>query len=373
MSKALIAGFATPDATATYRNRQASSVAPEHFRLLEDLSVSSVGIGTYLGAEDAATDRLYRDAIIRALELGANVIDTAINYRHQQSERAIGEALAALIGSGRLRRDEVVVATKGGFIPFDGGVPADVRAYVTETYLRPGTIRRNEVAAGCHCMAPRYLADQIERSRRNLGLQTIDVYYVHNPETPLVEVDRTEFLRRMREAFVFLESAVGSGLIRCYGTATWNGYRQPPAASDYLSLAELVQVAQEVGGKRHHFRVIQLPYNLGMAEAFTHANQTVDGKSVSILEAARRLGIYVVASASLHQGQLARHLPPVTGEFLPGLSTDGQRALQFVRSTPGLGTALVGMKQVSHVEENLGVAKLPPMPWSEFQRLFRDA
>ena len=366
----MIAGRATPDGTDAYRRR--ANAAPEHFRAFGGCWLSSVGIGTYLGAEDSATDELYRNALTRALELGLNVVDTAVNYRHQRSERLIGQALSALIGKGALRREEVVVATKGGFIPFDGSMPTNPGAYFTETYLRPGIIRSDDVVAGCHCMTPAYLADQLERSRRNLGLETVDVYYVHNPETQLQEVDRSELLKRIRDAFTFLESAASDGKIGCYGTATWNGYRQPPAARDYLSLAELEKIARDVAGDKHRFRVIQLPYNLAMGEAFTLGNQPVDGEAVSPLEAARRLGIYVMTSASIYQGQLSRNLPPVLGEHLPGLSTDAQRAIQFARSTPGVGTALVGMKRVAHVEENAALVKVPPAPWSEFQKLFKE-
>ena len=366
----MIAGRATPDGTDAYRRR--ANAAPEHFRAFGGCWLSSVGIGTYLGAEDSATDELYRNALTRALELGLNVVDTAVNYRHQRSERVIGQALSALIGKGALRREEVVVATKGGFIPFDGSMPTNPGAYFTETYLRPGIIRSDDVVAGCHCMTPAYLADQLERSRRNLGLETVDVYYVHNPETQLQEVDRSELLKRIRDAFTFLESAASDGKIGCYGTATWNGYRQPPAARDYLSLAELEKIARDVAGDKHRFRVIQLPYNLAMGEAFTLGNQPVAGEAVSLLEAARRLGIYVMTSASIYQGQLSRNLPPVLGEHLPGLSTDAQRAIQFARSTPGVGTALVGMKRVAHVEENAALVKVPPAPWSEFQKLFKE-
>ena len=366
----MIAGRATPDGTDAYRRR--ANAAPEHFRAFGGCWLSSVGIGTYLGAEDSATDELYRNALTRALELGLNVVDTAVNYRHQRSERVIGQVLSALIGKGALRREEVVVATKGGFIPFDGSMPTNPGAYFTETYLRPGIIRSDDVVAGCHCMTPAYLADQLERSRRNLGLETVDVYYVHNPETQLQEVDRSELLKRIRDAFTFLESAASDGKIGCYGTATWNGYRQPPGAREYLSLAEFEKIAREVGGDTHRFRVIQLPYNLAMGEAFTLGNQPVAGEAVSLLEAARRLGIYVMTSASIYQGQLSRNLPPVLGEHLPGLSTDAQRAIQFARSTPGVGTALVGMKRVAHVEENAALVKVPPAPWSEFQKLFKE-
>jgi len=128
-----------------------------------------------------------------------------------------------------------------------------------------------------------------------------------------------------------------------------------------------------VGGNDHHFNVIQLPYNLGMTEAFTRANQRVDGGLVPVLQAARQLGVSVMASASVHQGQLTRNLPPLIAELIPGLVSDAQRALQFVRSTPGIGTALVGMKTPAHVDENVKIGAVPPMGWEQFQRLFSAA
>ncbi|MBI2492770.1 MAG: aldo/keto reductase [Candidatus Rokubacteria bacterium] len=364
-------GWATAEGTARYAARFAARAAPGHFRGLGgELTVASVGLGTYLGPEDGATDVLYQDAVARALELGLNVLDTAVNYRHQRSERAIRAALAAAVDRGLVRRDEVVVATKGGFIAFDGAGPPDPRAWFTRTYLDPGIVGPDDVTAGSHCMAPRYLLDQLERSRANLGLETIDVYYVHNPETQLGEVDRAEFGRRLRAAFEALEQAAKEGKLRRYGTATWNGYREDPGAPGYLALEEVVAAARDAGGPDHRFGVIQLPYNLAMTEAFTRANQKIDGRLVPLLEAARRLGVYVMASASVYQGQLTRRLPPLVAELLPGLATDAQRALQFVRSTPGLGTALVGMRTLAHVDENAAIARVAPAPWPQFQRFF---
>jgi len=369
----LIPGSATSEGTTRYAARLAGRVAAGHFGDLDGLAVSTLGIGTYLGREDAETDVAYQDALARALELGINTVDTAVNYRHQRSERAIRTALAAAFGRGLARRDEVVVATKGGYVPFDGAVPRDPRAWFTQTYLDTGIVGPGDVVGGIHCIAPRYLADQIERSRSNLGLETLDVYYVHNPESQLEEVDRPEFRKRIRAAFDTLEQAVREGKLRRYGTATWNGYREDPGSPGYLSLEELVGAARDAGGADHHFKVLQLPYNLAMPEAFVRANQSVGGALVPLAEAARRLGVYVMASASILQGQLARNLPPMVATVLPGLATDAQRALQFVRSTPGIGTALVGMKSAAHVEENARVAAVPPQPWAEFQRFFSAA
>jgi len=372
----MMGGRATVEGTRRYTERFTGRLAAGHFRELEGGAgawLSTLGLGTYLGPEDGVTDVLYQDAVLRSLELGVNVIDTAVNYRHQRSERAIRTALATAIARGVVGRDEVVVATKGGFISFDGAVPRDPRAYFAATYVDTGIIKPGEVARGAHCMSPRYLRDQIDRSRANLGLETLDVYYLHNPETQLDEVERAEFIIRIRAAFEALEAAVSAGGIARYGTATWTGFSVDPGAPDYLSLAELVSAARDVGGNDHHFKVIQLPYNLGMTEAFTRANQRVNDRMVPVLEAARQLGVYVMASASVHQGQLTRNLPPLITEYIPDLTSDAQRALQFVRSTPGVGTALVGMKSAEHVEENTKVGALPPMGWEDFQRLFSAA
>src|ERR1700675_1278737 len=114
---------ASRDGTRRFRGGT-GPVPPEDFREgLRGLYLSSIGIGTYLGEPDDATDAAYGEALVAAVALGTNVIDTAINYRAQRSERVVGMALAALIAEGELRRDEIVVCTKGGYIPFDGHYP----------------------------------------------------------------------------------------------------------------------------------------------------------------------------------------------------------------------------------------------------------
>jgi aryl-alcohol dehydrogenase-like predicted oxidoreductase len=367
-----MSGFATEEGTARLRARH-PDLAPGHWRGWRGLALSALGIGTYLGDENAEADRAYEAAVSRALTVGINVVDSAINYRHQRSERAIGRALRAAVDGGLVARDEVLVATKGGFLPFDGAMPANPSAYLGDTYVRSGIVAARDVVAGGHAMTPRYLADQLDRSRANLGLETIDVYYVHNPEIELGPLDRAAFRARLRAAFEGLETAVADGKIRCYGTATWQGYRQPSDAPDHLSLADVVAIAREVGGADHHFGVIQLPYNLAMAEAFTLANQRLGSEVVTVLQAAERLGVYVVVSASIYQGQLGRNLPAIIAQFLPGLESDAQRALQFVRSTPGVGTALVGMRSLAHVDENARLGRQAPLGWPAFQRLFQAA
>jgi aryl-alcohol dehydrogenase-like predicted oxidoreductase len=350
------------EATKRYADRFKSVTAEGHFREYGGLVMSSMGLGTYLGEPDASTDHSYRSAIVRAVEKGVNVLDTSINYRCQRSERSVGQAIRDLTSSGKATRDEIIIATKAGYLNFDGSPPSNPREYFMHTFVDTGIIGPNDVVGGSHCMTPRYLQHQIDQSLRNIGIHTIDILYLHNPETQLAEIDHAAFYKRLRVAFGSLEGAVAAGKIRMYGTATWNAYRVAPTSQDYLSIEAAVQCARDVAGDDHHFRCVQLPYNLAMTQAFTQRNQKLDGKTVTVLEGCRELGLIVMASASLSQAKLSRLLPEAVSKQFKGLKTDAQRAIQFVRSTPGIAVALTGMSQVRHVDENLQVAAVPPAP-----------
>ena len=213
----------------------------------------------------------------------------------------------------------------------------------------------------------------MDRSLKNLGIETVDIFYLHNPETQLEDIAPKEFMKRLRAAFEFLESAVESNKIRTYGIATWNAFRGSSRSRGFLNLADIVQRAREAGGNSHHFGAVQLPYNFAMREAYTARNQQLDGNVRSTLEAAADLGLTVMASASMLQSRLSRNLPDFLSENLPGLDSDSQRAIQFVRSTPGITTALVGMSQPSHVEENLRLAGIAPAPADTIQTLLHAA
>jgi len=367
----MLKGRATADASAAYASR--FSNLSGNFRPMLGLSVSSIGIGTYLGEPDSQTDADYEASLTAALAGGINLIDTAVNYRFQRSERTIGKVLAAMTAAGTIKREEIVVATKGGYITFDGEVPPDPRGWFDEHYLRSGIVAQGDLVEGSHCMTPKWLATMLEMSRTNLGLETIDIYYIHNPETQLGEVSRTEFLGRMRAAFESLEAAAAAGKIGVYGIATWNGLRAQPTERGFLSLDELWRLAHEVAGDAHHFRALQLPYNLAMPEAVTRSNQTVGTQKGTTLTVAGAMGLGVCASASLLQGRLAKGLPEILNETFPDFSSDAQRSIQFVRSTPGVNVALVGMKSVEHVHDTLAAAAHPPAGVDELMKLFRPS
>ena len=357
----LLEGRATPDGTRRFQKRFENGQIDHFYRpLSDDLLVSSLGLGTYLGECDDAEDGRYTSTVIAALSRGVNLLDTAINYRCQRSERAIGEAVRVLISRGDIERSEIVVCTKGGYIPLERtppGTKEGYRGFLDSEYYGPGVMQPEDVVSGGHCITPRYLNDQIERSRRNLGLAFIDVYYLHNPEQQLEVLSRSAFLSVIGAAFSTLEEQVRRGVIGCYGCSTWNGFRVPPDARNHLSLEELVSVAREVGGDNHHFRIIQLPINLAMTEAVRVPTQCIGADRVSLLEAAHRVGVAVVGSATLMQSQLTRSLPDQLRSAFPGFNSDARRAIAFAQSLP-VTAALVGMKSVAHLEQNLERAAL---------------
>ena len=359
---------ATLEGTKRYANRFVGSAADGHFRETHGLVMSSLGIGTYLGQPDVKTDANYSASIVAAAESGINFIDAAINYRFQRSERSIAAAIKGLATKG-FSRDELVVCTKGGYLTPDGSMPEDPNEYFFREYLQPGIFTAKDIVAGSHCMTPRFLENQLARSLRNLELECIDVYYLHNPETQLTEVSRPDFLERVRDAFIYLESAADAGKIQFYGMATWNGFRQEAKAHDAMQLPELAQIAADIAGEKHRFRFVQLPFNMGMTEALTLGNQSMGGKDRTVMEAAGELGITLIASASLLQGQVARNLPAFVAQAL-GLENDAERALQFARSSPGITTALVGMSCVEHVHTNARLVNIAPATVDQFTQLF---
>lgn len=365
----MIAGRATLEGTRRFAAR--CEAAEGHFREAMGLSLSSLGLGTYLGPEDAKTDAGYEASIAVALGAAVNVFDSAINYRGQKSERAIGRALARAFAEGRAARDEVFVSTKGGFLPHDADDPRQPRRYVQEAFVAPGLAPHEAIAQGCHCMAPDYLRDQIARSRANLGLETIDLYYLHNPETQLGAVDRAEFGRRLETAVALLEEEAEAGRIAAWGAATWDGLRVPIDHPDHLSLEELRAVAEKVAGGGHHFRAVQLPTNLGMTQSVVYRSQSVAGRRLPALDASAALGVAAFGSVPLIQGRAADvDFPDRVTEAFPEAESSLLQALQFARSAPGVTTALAGVSDPRHAAEDFALSRVPPAPAARVLDLF---
>ena len=364
----MITGYATSEGTLNFakRNQLASK---NHFRLFSGLTLSSIGIGTYLGNVDSVTDDLVKEAIKKSVLSAINVIDTAINYRSQKAERSVGKAVSELVEEDKAKREELFISTKNGYVTNDGDINEEFWEYIHNTLVKPGIIKSNDISSGYHCMTIPYLEQQLNQSLKNLGLDCVDLIYLHNAaEGQLQDISKEEFMKKLKDVFEFYEKQRKSGSIRYYGMATWDCFRVPREHPQHILLSDVVRLAKEIGGSEHGFRFIQLPYNMYLDQAIILKNQFVNGSEASILETAINLGIGVFASVPLMQAKL---LKPNTIPEFGNLQRSSHRALQFVRSTPGIIAPLVGQKTLDHVNENLELVKIEPLSNIEFTELIK--
>lgn len=364
----MISGFATPEGTDNFAKRQ-SNVAKNYFKKFIGLSLSSVGIGTYLGNPDDLTDKIVNEAIKTSIRSGINVIDTAINYRAQKAERTVGRAISELVQSGELKREEIFISTKNGYVTNDGDVKEDFWINIQNTLVKPGVIQPGDISSGYHCMTISYLQDQLKRSLKNMDIDCIDLIYIHNAaEGQLQDISKEEFIKKLGDVFEFYEEQRRKGFVKYYGMATWDCFRVVPDNPQYLSIAEISEVAKKIGGANNGFKFIQLPYNMYLDQALTMKNQRIGENQYSILESATKLGIGVFASVPLMQSKLlGPNIIPEFGE----MSKPSHRAIQFVRSTPGIIAPLVGQKSQEHIKENLGILSTPVLNEMEFSDLIK--
>ena len=363
-------GYATPNGTKKYVDYaiQKKGKPATHFRVFDDLYLSSIGIGTYLGEMTSQDDKAVDNAVYQSVKSGAvNVIDTAINYRAMRSEKSIGRGLSRLINDGIISRDQVFICTKNGYITNDGDYPAiDVMEYLQKMYISTGIIKPDDISSGYNVLNPAYIERCIDKSLLNMHLDTIDLVYVHNAfESWYEDVSREEFIQMLAKVFEIYEKYRSNNKIRYYGMATWTCFRVQPDNKEYLSLEEVVKLAEKIGGNEHGFRFIQLPYNLAYNEASVLKNQTVGTeKNLNILEAAARLNIGIFTSIPLFQGQLLRASIPDYG----GLNDQVAKLIQIIRSSPSVIAPLIGQKKPEHVEQNLKISDIPPMDEAQYKK-----
>jgi len=362
----MISGFATSDGTKKFVDNFGTSVL--NYKHAQNLFLSNVGIGTYLGEANAKTDTLVINAVKQSILSGINVIDTAINYRSQKAERSVGKAISELIEEGKISRDQIFISSKNGYVTNDADIPQDFWEYVKHEYAQKGIVKEGDITSGYHCMTPTYLEDQLDRSLKNLGLDCIDLMYLHNAvEGQIKDVSMEKFLQNLESVFELYEKKRKEGKIRFYGMATWECFRVPPENPLYLSLFDTFNLAKKVGGENHGFRFIQLPFNMYYDQALLAKNQSLDGKPTTVLQTATALNMGVFTSVPLMQGRLlVPGAMPEFNELKPSL-----RALQFIRSTPGVLAPLVGQKSPEHVSENLEIMKIPTIPENEFLALVK--
>jgi aryl-alcohol dehydrogenase-like predicted oxidoreductase len=362
----MISGHATSEGTKSFK--QNSSINPLNFNIFENLHLSNVGIGTYLGDPDSKTDELVKNAVKQSVLSGVNVIDTAINYRAQKAERSVGKAISELVETENVSRDQIFVSSKNGYVTNDADIQEDFMEYVRRELGKPGIVKEGDITSGYHCMTPPYLSDQLDRSLKNLDLECIDLMYLHNSiEGQIKDVSKEQFLENLKSVFELYEQKRDEGKIKFYGMATWECFRVMSDNPQHLLLEDIVEMAKNIGGDDHGFKFIQLPYNMNYDQALLGKNQLLQNKPVSILESAVTLGVGVFTSVPFMQGRLlSPGVMPEFNELKPSL-----RALQFIRSSPGVLAPLVGQKSSQHVSENLEIMNIPPMSDEDFLQLVK--
>ena len=352
----MIRGHATTKGTKQFA--ESSPADTSNYKEFAGLTLSNVGMGTYLGEPDSATDRAVRQAVYESVRAGINVFDTAINYRSQKAERALGAALAKMIQDKAISREGIFLSTKNGYVTSDADTHQEFWEYVNEQYVKGGAIQQGDISSGYHCMSIPFLEDQLNRSMKNLDVECIDLMYLHNAvEGQYQDLPQEALLEKIAKVIRWFESQRKARRIRYYGLATWECFRVPPDNPQYLSLEWALEMATEAAGDSHGLRFVQLPYNMYLDQALREPTQNVGDQKMPFLQAAQRLNVGVFTSVPLMQGRLLG--PGIVPKFAAG--PPSVRSLQFIRSTPGVLAPLVGHKSQSHVSENLAVMKIPSM------------
>jgi aryl-alcohol dehydrogenase-like predicted oxidoreductase len=291
----VIYGYATEDATEAFARRH---------RLLSvsrigttGLTASQAGFGCYRVSSGVAH---HKTALQKALCEGINLIDTSSNYADGGSESLVGEVLEDLMASGKLSRENIVVVSKVGYLQGQNYELSRERKQEGRPF--PELVEYGEGLE--HCIHPEVLKDQLNRSLERLKLKTLDFYLLHNPEYYLewaqknghaLEAARSEYYRRIRNAFKYLEEEVNRGRIQYYGISS-NTFPAAADQPDFTCLATIWDIAESLDAS-HHFRLVQLPLNLMEPGAVLEKNQP-GGESV--LEFAEHKGLGVLVNRPLN-------------------------------------------------------------------------
>lgn len=255
------------------------------------LICSKVGFGGYRISNESEN---HQAALESALLSGVNLIDTSANYTDGNSEKLIGDTLERLVKNKQLNREEMIVVTKAGYIQ---GQNWD--RYESQLEAGSGFPEVWKVDNGlAHSIHPLFLADQLNRSLNRLKLSTIDIFLLHNPEYYFSycqknQIDpfeaKNNFYEQISKAFIYLESEVKSGRIRCFGISS-NHFSYPADHPEFVSLDLILEIAKSVDAK--HFKVVQMPVNLIESGAFVEENQA-DDLTVMKLAQKSQLGVLV--------------------------------------------------------------------------------
>lgn len=338
----MIKGYATINGTNEYFSER--KIIDTSIRKCEYFKSLPIAMGNHLGDFSDEDTEKYIEAMIYGLENGVNFIDTAINYRGMRSEKDVGTALNYVINKKKsVKRDEIIISTKGGQVFGDYTIGIRPIDYLNNILLPQGILKEEElniVDDARFTLAPKFYEKSIEISRNNLGLETIDIHYIHNPEVSMFLLGKERFYKELKELFEFYEGQVEKGYIRFYGMATWDAFLVDEDSPCYISMEEVMKLAKEVAGEANHFRFIQMPYNIYRMEANIKKNQKVLGEYRTPIEAAVKLGLTVTISSPLNAGKIEK-------------DDDVDNMLSFVTNTEGVYAAMVGCKSKEHLMRNI--------------------
>lgn len=305
-----IPGCATEDSTLDLANRFQSLHAGDAYRLLGKtrLTVSKVGFGTYRCHQN---NEVHFQALQSAIRKGCNVIDTSANYADGFAESLIGDVLNQEIVWGNLRREELMLVSKVGYIQGEN-MKIALRKEKEENPFQEVVKYGSNV---WHCIHPYFIRDQITRTLARMHVDVLDIYLLHNPEYFLMEMAkesnpnlleiRNEFYERIYRAFLEMEKLVEQGLIRFYGISA-NTLVAKNDQADFVSLAGIWQAYEKVcadkgiSTEQGHFAVIQFPFNWIEHQASSLRNNEHDGKQYSVLELTEKLNLGVMVNRPLN-------------------------------------------------------------------------
>ena len=343
LSGTLLSGQATAQGTATYASRMLSRSGQAGLAQglttlgTTGLTTTRIGFGTYRVDTQHAE---HRDALKLAVRTSCNLIDTSTNYTDGDSERLVGSVLRELAASGDIRREEIIIVSKIGYIQGQNLKLAEAKERSGRPY--PELVKYGDGI--WHCMHPEFLADQLALSLDRLGLTTLDVCLLHNPEYFLLEAQhrgvsnldkvRAEFYDRLQRAFAYLESQVAAGRLQYYGVSS-NTVASPADDPEGTSLTLMVQAAdtaaRSLGSSTHHFQVLQCPMNLFESGPAAILNSGPSG-TLTVLDYARRHNIAVLVNRPLN-AMVARNKMLRLAEFpLEATSIDRDRQLDIVEA-----------------------------------------
>ncbi|CAN5446886.1 aldo/keto reductase [soil metagenome] len=262
------------------------------------MKIPELGFGCY--RIDIRVDE-HRKALKKAILEGITLIDTSANYSDGNSELLVGEVINDLISDGKIKREDITIVTKAGYIQGSNyrhatelknkgnGFP-DVVEYADRLW---------------HSIHPDFLQDQLDKQLQRLNSDHIDSYLLHNPEYYLgwakknnIEQKKAqdEYYRRIKEAFIFLEEKVKEGRLKTYGISS-NTFPTFASQYDHTSLEKVIKIANTVS-PNNHFRYIQLPFNFFESGAVLIKNQFNNTKTV--LETAYENSLVVLINRPLN-------------------------------------------------------------------------